>query len=91
MEKLILNQPDIGGNIPIQTGRLEYNLKIVFSREEVCQILGISLRTEQTWRDQKRISFSQLGRKIFYQRADLNDFLDKHHIKACYGSKGGAI
>jgi len=60
----------------------------IFSREDVCQILSISLRTEQSYRDQRRISFSQSGRKIFYQESDIKDFLERHHIKASYGQKG---
>jgi hypothetical protein len=54
----------------------------VFTRKEVCLILDISLRTEQYYRDHGRISFSQNGRKIFYQESDIKDFLERNHIKA---------
>jgi hypothetical protein len=62
----------------------------ILSRKEVCRLLGISLRSEQNYRDQKRISFSQSGRKIFYRPSDIREFLERNHIKACYGQKGVA-
>jgi excisionase family DNA binding protein len=57
--------------------------------EQVCQILGISKRTLQTYRDQKTLPFSQIGRKIYYKAYDIDEFLENHHIKANY-QKGGS-
>jgi hypothetical protein len=37
--------------------------------------MGISKRTAQTWRDEKRISFSQVGAKIYYRREDVEQLL----------------
>ena len=43
--------------------------------------LGVSKSTWQTYRDQRRISFCQFGRKIYVRRADLNAFMKEHYIK----------
>jgi excisionase family DNA binding protein len=42
---------------------------------EFARIMGISKRTAQTWRDEKRISFSQVGAKIYYRREDVEQLL----------------
>jgi excisionase family DNA binding protein len=60
-----------------------------FTGDEVCRILCISKRTLQNYRDQRRISFYQIGRKIYYKATDVDDLLERHHIKSLY-QKGGA-
>ena len=52
------------------------------------QLLGVSQKTWQTYRDERRIPFSQFGRKIYVKRADLNSFMEQHYIGA-RGQKGG--
>ncbi len=47
---------------------------------EVKKMLGVSQKTWQTYRDERRIPFSQFGRKIYVKRADLNAFLEQHRI-----------
>jgi len=49
---------------------------------QVRKILGISAKTWQTYRDEKRIPFSQFGRKIYVKRADLEQFMADHYICA---------
>lgn len=48
--------------------------------EAACKSLGISPKTWQNYRDQRLIPFSQIGRKIYVNRADLDAFLQKHRI-----------
>ena len=50
----------------------------------VCEYLGISLRQFQKYRDERRIAFSQFGRKVYVKRSDIDNFLDKHRIKSRY-------
>ena len=45
------------------------------------KMLGVSKSTWQTYRDQRRIPFSQFGRKIYVKRADLNAFMHEHYIE----------
>ena len=49
--------------------------------EEARQILGVSPKTWQTYRDTRAIPFSQFGRKIYVKQADLDAFLEAHRIK----------
>lgn len=63
---------------------------ILLTSEEVCKILNISNRTLQNWRSRQIINFVQCGRKILYTEADIQGFLEAHHIKAsCL--KGGIL
>lgn len=51
------------------------------SSEEVKSILGVSAKTWQKYRNEKRIPFSQFGRKIYVKKADLDAFMENHKIK----------
>ncbi|MFA5463291.1 MAG: helix-turn-helix domain-containing protein [Dysgonamonadaceae bacterium] len=44
------------------------------------QMLGISQKTWQTYRDNRVIPFSQFGRKIYVKRIDLETFLEDNLI-----------
>ena len=44
--------------------------------------MKISKRTAQTWRDEGKVSFSQVGNKIYYKVADVKELLTKHYNKA---------
>jgi hypothetical protein len=52
------------------------------SNEEFLKLLNISKRTAQTWRDEGKISFSQIGNKIYYLLFDIDDLLKHHRVKA---------
>ena len=49
---------------------------------KIPNILGISLKTWQTYRDKRLIPFSQIGSKIFVKRADLEKFMESHYIES---------
>ena len=48
--------------------------------EEARRLLGISPKTWQNYRDQRLIPFSQIGRKIYVNKADIDNFLLRHRI-----------
>ena len=50
--------------------------------QQFLQLMNISKRTAQSWRDDGIISFSQVGSKIYYQRSDVQNLLEKHKRKA---------
>jgi len=52
--------------------------------KQVCEELGISNRQFQKYRDERRIAFSQFGRKIYVRRSDLNAFIANHRIASRY-------
>ena len=47
---------------------------------EVLKQLGISRKTWQKYRNERRIPFSQFGRKIYVKRTDLEVFMENHKI-----------
>ena len=49
---------------------------------KVPDILGISRKTWQTYRDKRMIPFSQIGSKIYVKRADLENFMNRHYIES---------
>lgn len=49
---------------------------------EARQMLGVSAKTWQDYRDKRVIPFSQFGRKIYVRRADIEAFMQQHYISA---------
>jgi hypothetical protein len=48
--------------------------------QTVCQALGISKRTLQSFRDKGLIPYSQIGHKCFYKQEDIKEFIEKHRV-----------
>lgn len=57
---------------------------------QVRKMLGISAKTWQTYRDERRIPFSQFGRKIYVKQSDLESFMQEHYINA-RNKEGGSL
>ena len=53
--------------------------------QEFLLLLKISKRTAQTWRDEGKISFSQVGNKIYYKLSDVEKLLTEHYNKSFKG------
>lgn len=49
---------------------------------EFIRLMKISKRTAQTWRDEKRISYSQIGAKIYYKFSDVEKLLNQCTIQS---------
>lgn len=58
------------------------NSKTFMDNEEFIVFMGISKRTAQTWRDEGKISFSQVGNKIYYKTSDIDKLLALHYNKS---------
>ncbi len=56
--------------------------QIWYDNQEFLQIMNISKRTAQTWRDEGIISFSQVGSKIYYRMSDVQKLLDSNYNQA---------
>ncbi|MGE0567695.1 MAG: helix-turn-helix domain-containing protein [Bacteroidia bacterium] len=50
--------------------------------EEFLTLMKISKRTAQVWRDEGKISFSQIGNKIYYLLSDVEILIKEHYWKA---------
>ncbi|CAN1570391.1 Helix-turn-helix domain, group 17 [Spirosomataceae bacterium] len=55
---------------------------VFLDNQEFLQLMNISKRTAQSWRDDGVISFSQVGSKIYYRMSDVQALLDKNYRKA---------
>ena len=47
------------------------------NNQDVCQILNISKRTLQTYRDNGTIPYSQIGHKMYYKSEDVERVLNQ--------------
>ncbi len=56
--------------------------EIWLDNQELMQLLKISKRTAQHYRDSGLISFSQVGNKIYYKLADIEELLKTHYNKS---------
>ena len=67
-------------------GKIEESVRIrqklpeqtFFDNQEFIQIMNISKRTAQGWRDNGLIGYSQIGSKIYYRMADILELLKNH-------------
>lgn len=77
---------ELVNRLDILNGKLEEKSKIptdtFLDNQEFIQLMNISKRTAQTWRDEGIVSFSQIGSKIYYKMKDVNVLLDKNYNKA---------
>ena len=56
--------------------------EVFLDNEEFIKMLKISRRTAQTWRDEGKISFSQVGNKIYYKLSDVEKFIQNYRNAA---------
>jgi MerR family transcriptional regulator, repressor of the yfmOP operon len=49
--------------------------------QETCQLLKISKRTLQSYRDKGIIGFSQISGKIYFRLTDIETHLAAHYVK----------
>lgn len=58
-----------------------------FSNDEFIDLMSISVRTAQLWRDQGLISYSQISGKIYYRMSDILKLLDDNYHKSIKTAK----
>ena len=56
--------------------------EVFLDNEEFIKMLKISRRTAKTWRDEGKISFSQVGNKIYYKLSDVEKTMDEYYNKS---------
>ena len=56
--------------------------EVFLDNEEFIKMLKISRRTAQTWRDEGKISFSQVGNKIYYKLTEIKKTMDEYYNKS---------
>ena len=58
------------------------NLDCYLTNNQVCEMLHISQRTLQDYRDKGRIAFYKLEGKILYKLSDIENMLETNYNKA---------
>ena len=98
--KNYLNEPDSNDSWHNQSQHIDWqNVKLRsiastvettkwLSSEDVCHILKISKRTLQSYRDRGILPFAQISRKIYYKASDIDEYLERHYIRAHYQEGG---
>lgn len=51
-----------------------------WDNQDVCQLLGISLRTLQSYRDKGVLPYSQIGHKCYYKIEDIERFIEENRV-----------
>ena len=52
------------------------------NNKQFMEMLDVSLRTAQSWRDEGKITFSQVGNKIYYKLSDVEKFIQDYRNAA---------
>jgi hypothetical protein len=47
---------------------------------EVCELLKVTKRTLQNYRDSFTLPYSQIGRKVYYKASDIQTLFENHYI-----------
>ena len=53
----------------------------ILDTADLIQLLKVSARTVQKWRNNRLIRFSQVGSKIFYRWFDVLEFMERHSVE----------
>lgn len=60
-------------------GKTKTNSDEFVDNADFIQLMKISKRTSQSWRDEGKIAFSQVGGKIYYKMSDVDELLSKNY------------
>lgn len=52
---------------------------VFYDNQQFMQLMNISKRTAQEWRNKKIIHFSQVGNKIYYRLSDIQKLLNDNY------------
>lgn len=63
--------------------------KQLYTIQDACELLKVSKRTLQKYRDQGMLGFSQIADKIYFQGSDIQKFLNGHRCEAFKTKKRG--
>jgi hypothetical protein len=56
--------------------------KIIITNKELCGRLKVCSRTVQKWRDNGLITYSKIGREIFYKYSDVLHMIESHETRS---------
>lgn len=56
--------------------------EVFFDNQQFIQVMNISKRLAQIWRENKVIGYSQVGNKFYYKLSDILGLLEKNYSPA---------
>ena len=56
--------------------------QMILTNSELAELMKVSKKTLQKWRDTGLITYSKIGREIFYKLSDVLIMLDKMKVEA---------
>ena len=59
-----------------------FDYKAKLDNDQFVQYMGISKQTALQWRNEQRIKFSLKGKKIYYTKEDIAQFIKNHHVSS---------
>lgn len=62
--------------------RINQKQESFVDNKQFLELMGISPRTAQTWRDEGKIAFSQVGNKIYYKMSDIEKTLQNYYNRS---------
>jgi excisionase family DNA binding protein len=58
------------------------NSKSYYSKQDLSVELGVSIRTIDNWISYAMISYSKIGRRVIFSRADIEEFVQRNKHEA---------
>ena len=65
--------------IKTQVKKITVPNEAFMDNKQFTKLMDISVRTAHAWRKERKIGYSQEGKKIYYRLSDISIFLDNHH------------
>lgn len=75
LDSLIKNLKDLTEEVEQICRNEDYTLQVWLDNQDVCEILNVSKRTLQSYRDTGRLAYSRMDRKIYYKPEDIEIFI----------------
>lgn len=64
------------------SNQIEFADDPIIDNARFIELMGISAKLAQSWRNNGIVEFSQIGSKIFYRLSDIRKMLDRYHVKS---------
>lgn len=84
-QRLMKKMEEIESKLDLQKEKTPLSEKWL-DNQDVCQLLHVSKRTLQHYRDTGIIPYSQIGSKIYYRATDIEEHLKNHYKSNSNGS-----
>ena len=79
-EQMMQRFEDFAKQVNAHCGQNRSN-KNWLDNKQVCELLKISSRTLQTYRNTGVLPYSQIGRKCYYKASNIEQFINQQQIK----------